>query len=108
MYCGIKKKKKHFFKGSSRWTFRVYSRALKKHQDGSGRLLIFIFFSQILTAELFLQHWLCGGDAADSHGQQARPEETNRCRPTSAAGGRLPRLQLPASGSGCKLMVVSA
>lgn len=65
-----------------------------------------LLFAHVSTAEHFPQHRLCGGDAAD-HGQQVCPEEAKRCRATSAAGSRLPRLQLPAAAGECQLMVVS-
>lgn len=77
----------------------------KTQRDPTGRLLI--FSAHVSTAEHFPQRRLCGGDAAD-HGQQACPEEANRCRATSAAGCRLPLLQLPAAGGGCQLVVVSS
>ncbi len=65
-----------------------------------------LFFAPVSTEEHFPQHRLCCGDAAN-HGQQACPDTANRCLATSAAGGRLPRLQLPTAGGGRQLMVVS-
>lgn len=57
------------------------------------------------TAHVSAEHFP-GVEAAD-HGQQACPDKTNRCRPTSAVGCRLPCLQLATADGGRELVVVS-
>lgn len=67
----------------------------KTEQDDSS------FTAHVSSAEHFP-----GVEAAD-HGQQACPDKTNRCRPTSAVGCRLPCVQLATADGGRELVVVS-
>lgn len=64
-------------------------------------------FDHVPTAEHFPRGRLCAGDAAADYGHQACAEAAKRRCATSAAVGRIPRLQLPTSGGECQLLVVS-
>lgn len=78
-----------------RFASRQASKPSKTEQDDSS------FTAHVSSAEHFP-----GVEAAD-HGQQACPDKTNRCRPTSAVGCRLPCLQLATADGGRELVVVS-